>query len=141
MEAFGCCLLAPIAGGTAVYLHHKINNAAPPITGKTGSLMGLSTGLFIAVFAVLFQTIMTLIFKSNDFVEALPQMESAMKEFAGGELVESMMGIYKQMAEQIKTTGFSPIYTFSMFFSYVILYGIFGLLGGLLGMVYVNKRA
>lgn len=141
INSFGCCLLAPLAGGIAVFLHHKLNKIQPPISGKTGSLMGLSTGVFIALFAVLFETIITLIFKSNDFVEALPQMEITIKELGNMPIFDSAIALYKQMAEEIRTTGFSATYTFSLFFSYIIMYGVFGLIGGLLGMIFVNKRA
>jgi len=141
MNSLGCCLLASIAGGTAVFLHHKLNNIHPPISGKTGSLMGLSTGVFIALFAVLFETMITLIFKSNDFVEALPQMEITIKELGDIPIFDSAIDLYKQMAKEIRTTGFSATYTFSMLFSYIIMYGVFGLIGGLLGMIFVNKRA
>lgn len=141
MNAFGCCLLAPFAGGIAVLLHHRLNKVSPPLSGKTASLMGLSTGFFIAFFAVIFETVITLIFKSNDFVHALPQMESMIKEFGNAPIFNAALEVYKEMAKEIRTSGFSAIYTFSMFFSYTIMYGIFGMLGGLGGMIFVNKRA
>ena len=48
--------------------------------------------------------------------------------------------IYRSMATEIKTTGFSALYTFAILATNIVIDIIFGIIGGFIGMNYLNKR-
>ena len=57
-----------------------------------------------------------------------------------GPLVDESIKMIKQMAIEIENTGFSLLYAMMIFFSNFISNSIFGILGGAIGMVVINKR-
>ena len=144
IKTVGCCVIVPFAAVYALMLHIKLNNGEMPI--KTGMAIGfgLMTGLWAAFFSAMFETILTFVTHSNDFVQGLPSMESMLRNPKFGVLggiIDKMIQIYRSMERDIKTYGFSPIYTFTVLAGNVIVDSIFGMIGGLLGMIYLNKRS
>lgn len=83
---------------------------------------------------------MTFLTHSNDFAATLPQTEALLRDYNLGPLLDKSIGILKKMAEDIKNNGFSALYSFTMLVSNLIINTVFGLIGGLLGMSYINKR-
>jgi hypothetical protein len=140
IKDFGCCLVVPLAAVMSLYLDHRINKTELPIRGKKALIFGLLTGLFAAVFATFFDVLITYITHSNDFVNSLPQTEGMIQSSPLGPLLQQSLALLKQMAAQIKTNGFSILYTIAMLFSNMFIDSIFGILGGLLGMTFLNKR-
>jgi hypothetical protein len=74
------------------------------------------TGAFSALFATSFEILFTAIFHTNDFVKSLPQVEIAFRSFAPQNLLDEVFKIYKKMAGDIQTKGFSLSYTIYFFF-------------------------
>ncbi len=140
VKNMGCCLIVPLAAVLALFLDHKINKTQLPINFKTAVLFGILTGIFAAVFSTLFDVLITFITKSNDFVEALPQTEMLISQYKLGALLDQTMAIMHQMVHDIKTYGFSFLYTVGIFTSNLLINTIFGFLGGLIGMSFLNKR-
>jgi hypothetical protein len=139
----GCCVIIPFAAVYALILDVKLNKAELPIKGKEAVLFGLMTGLWAAVFSALFETIITLFAHSNDFVQELPGIENVLRNqvpISFKPMMEQAIVIYRSMAMEIKTTGFSAIYTFAILFTNIIVDILFGILGGFIGMNYLNKR-
>jgi hypothetical protein len=139
----GCCVIVPFAAVYALILDVKLNKAELPIKGKEAVLFGLMTGLWAAVFSALFETIITMFAHSNDFVQELPDLENMLRNqtFIPVKLImEQVVPIYRSMAEEIKATGYSAIYTFAILFTNIIVDVIFGIIGGFIGMNYLNKR-
>ncbi|MDR3666027.1 MAG: hypothetical protein P4L35_04190 [Ignavibacteriaceae bacterium] len=139
----GCCVVIPFAAIYALSLDVKLNKAQLPIKGKEAFLFGLMTGLWAAIFSALFETLITFIAHSNDFVLELPTLELFLKNQAPDYLkpfVEPAIPIYRSIANDIKTSGFSPLYTFAVLFINIIVDIIFGVIGGFIGMNYLNKR-
>ena len=141
IKNLGCCLIVPLAAVFALFLDHKINKTLFPIDFKNAVFFGILTGIFATFFTTFFDVLITFITKSNDFVEALPQTETLLRQYKLGNLLDQTMVILQQMVTDIKTTGFSLLYTIGIFSSTLIVNIIFGLLGGLLGMAYLNKKA
>ena len=140
VREFGCCLIVPLAALTALLLYKKTLNGDSSISVSTGLLIGFLTGLFAALFSTFFDVIITLFTHTNDFVETLPQTKEVLEGFNFGEAGKQTLDLMNGMAQQITSTGFSLLYTIFILVSNLIVDSIFGLLGGLLGRIIVNRR-
>jgi hypothetical protein len=145
IRTIGCCIVIPFASVYALMLHIKLNDGEIPIKTSLAILFGLMTGLWAAFFSAMFETIITFVAHSNDFVKGLPAMENMLRtskfNSSFGGIFDQMIRIYHSMAKDISLYGFSPIYTFTVLAGNVIVDSIFGMLGGVLGMTYLNKRS
>ncbi|MCH7972774.1 MAG: hypothetical protein IH949_02590 [Bacteroidetes bacterium] len=140
IKSFSCCLIIPGASFAALYLNLRVNNLSLPITTKSAIVYGLLTGVVAALFSSAFEVLITYITHSNDFVATLPQTESAMRSLNLGSLLDQTMGLLNKMSNEIVTNGFSLLYTIAIIFSNIIIDSVFGIIGGIIGMVVINKR-
>jgi hypothetical protein len=143
VQHVGCCVIVPFAAVYALVLDVKLNKAELPIKGKHAVLFGLMTGLWAAVFSALFETIITMFAHSNEFVQELPNLENLLRNqtfLPVKPIMEQVVPIYRSMATEIKTTGYSAIYTFAILTTNIFVDVIFGIIGGFIGMNYLNKR-
>jgi hypothetical protein len=140
VKSLGCCLIVPLAAILSLYLDHKVNKSELPFKVKNGLILGLMTGVFAAVFSTFFDVFITFLMHSNEFVKTLPQTEALIKQYKLGVIFDQTMGMLKQMSKNITMNGFSIFYTVGIFFSNFIVDSIFGALGGLLGLTFINKR-
>lgn len=140
IKTIGCCIVIPGAAWFALVLDQRINKAEPPITSKKALIFGLLTGIFAALFSTAFDVLITLITHTNDFVDSLPQTEIAMRNLNLGEIWDQTFALLKTMSQQIKANGFSVLYTIAILFSNLFIDAIFGIIGGLLGMMIQNKK-
>lgn len=141
IKSLGCCLIVPAAAIFAILLDNKINKIKFPIDFKSAIFFGILTGLFAAFFSSFFEVLITYVARTNDFVEALPQTEIMIRQYNLGAILDQTLALLHQMVREIQTSGFSPLYTMGIFMSNIIIDSIFGMLGGLLGMAYFNKRS
>ncbi len=135
-----CCLLIPAASVFSLFLYIKMNNITEKIKTGEGIYFGFMTGIFGAVFTTLFEIMITFITRTNEFIELLPQTEAAMRDLNLGPLVDNSIELLRYMGKEIKTTGFSALYSIGIFFSNILMYSIFGMIGGMLGTLFFNKR-
>jgi len=140
IKSFSCCLIVPGAVMLALLLDQKVNKNFERIQIKKAVMYGLMTGLFATIFITALDALITFITKTNDFVEALPQSETLIREFKFGPMAEESLKMMKQMAKEIQRTGFSTLYIFILFTSNFLTNSIFGIIGGLVGMGLLNKR-
>lgn len=140
VKEFGCCLIVPLAVFTALLLFQKTLNSDRNLSVRASLLIGLFTGIFAALFTTLFDIIITLITHSNDFVLALPQTVQILDQFKLGDAAKQTIDLLNVMSNQITTTGFSLLYALFILFTNLIIDSIFGLLGGILGRIIVNRR-
>lgn len=142
LKEIGCCLIIPFAAGLSLYLYQKSNKSTEKISGKQAVMFGLLTGIFSAVFATFFEILFTAIFLTNDFVKSLPQVEIAFRSLSivSQNLLDEVFKIYKGMADDIQTKGFSLSYTIYFFIATSFTSLIFGLIGGLIGMAFINRK-
>lgn len=139
-KEFGCCLIVPLAVFTALLLFRKTLNNDKNLTVKTSVLIGLITGIFAAIFTTFFDLIITFFTRSNDFVQTLPQAIQFLDELKLGETAKQTIDLMNGMKNQITTNGFSLLYTLFILFSNLLIDTVFGLLGGILGRIIVNRR-
>ncbi len=140
LKEVGCCLIIPFAAGLSLFLYQKSNNNNELISTKQAIAFGLLTGIIAALFATFFEILFTGIFLTNDFVKSLPQVEIAFRSFAPQNLLDEVFKIYSKMAEDIQTKGFSLSYSIYFFIATSFTSLIFGLIGGLVGMAFLNKK-
>lgn len=140
VREFGCCLIVPLAVFTALLLFRKTMNGDSNISVKTSLYLGFLTGIFAALFSTFFDIIVTYFTHSNDFVKALPQTQEVLDSFKLGELAKQTLDLMKNMGDQITSTGFSLLYSLLILMSNLLVDSIFGMLGGVLGRIIVNRR-
>lgn len=140
LKEIGCCLIIPAAAGLSLFLFQKSIGSKELITAKQAVLLGFLTGFFYAIFATGFEIFLTALFYTNDFVKSLPQVENSLRNFIPHDLTEEVFKIYKKMANDIITSGFSLVYAIYFFLATSITSLIFGIIGGLAGMAFINKR-
>lgn len=141
VESFACCLIVPIASGISIALYKKSNRELFKISTGTGVMLGLLTGIIAALFASGFEIILTYISKTNELVTAMPQTEQLIRDLNLGSAAEESLKLLRQMVEEIRSNGFSFLYSVLIIMSNLISFSIFGMLGGILGTVIVNKRS
>lgn len=140
LKAFSCCLIIPLFAALAIYLFFRISGDHLNIDLKTTLFIGVLTGIFAAFFSSFFDVLITYITHTNELVESLPQTEAAVKSYNLDKLFQPSMTLLKKMAAQIKTSGFSTLYAFMILLSNLIINTIFGMLGGIVGMKFINKK-
>jgi hypothetical protein len=140
VKSLGCCLIVPLAAILSLFLDHKINKTELPFRFKNAMFLGLLTGIFATFFSTFFDVLMTYILHTNEFVQTLPQTEELVRQYKLGVLLNQTMGMLKQMSKDIQQNGFSLFYIAGIFFSNFIINSIFGTLGGLLGLSFINKK-
>ena len=140
IKSFGFCLLVPAAAVLSLFLHQKVTGNIDDIDSGTAITFGILTGLSAAVFATFFDVLITFFTHTNDFVQTLPESSSMAKSVLGP-IVDDMMKTFNRMSSDIQTKGFSLLYTVAVLAGNTVLYLIFGMLGGLLGKSFINKRS
>jgi len=140
-KSLSCCLILPVAVLFSLYLEMKSTNRQEAFSISIGLRFGLLTGIFAALFGITFETFVTLITKTNDLVSSFPQMQQMLQSFPVDELTrKEVIAMLENVAEQIKQSGFSPLYTFAMLINTLIVNSIFGLIGGLIGVKILNNK-
>ncbi|GBD87322.1 hypothetical protein BMS3Abin03_01251 [bacterium BMS3Abin03] len=140
LNIFNCCLIIPGAAILALYLYQKTILNGYPISLSNALGFGLLTGIIAAIFASAFDILITYIAHTNDLVQGLPQSEDFLRQFNLGKIMDDSIKLIEEMASDIEANGFSPLYIVMITISNLIIYSIFGTLGGLLGMAILNKR-
>lgn len=140
LKQVACCLVVPLAAFFSLYLDNKVNKINIPISSRKAITFGLLTGLFAALFATSFDMILTFLTRANEFLETLPDTEALIREYSLGPFIEETLKALRLMAKDIQNTGFSALYFIAILFSNLLTNTIFGLIGSLLGMNYLNKR-
>jgi len=140
IKSFSCCLIVPLAGILSIYLDHRINKSELPIRIKHAIWFGFMTGIIATLFATSLDVLITYLAHTNDFVQALPQTEAVIRHYKLNQVLDQTMSMLRQMSNDITMYGFSAFYTAGILFSNFIINTIFGILGGILGMIFINKR-
>lgn len=129
----------PVAVYFALFLNIKLNDGLIPVKIRTAVLFGILTGLWAAFFSTVFDTLLTYIMHNNDFTDAFPEIKKQFKEFNLGDVTKEFLGMFGRMDNDIRNNGFSPVYTFLMLTGNIIIYVIFGIIGGFISRIFLNK--
>jgi hypothetical protein len=139
IKGFSFFLIVPLAAIFSISLFARANSIRKNIRYPQALILGALSGFFAALVGSCLDVLITLITRSNDFLTNYSELMEASKIFPP-ELQKEMSGILKLIADQIQYNGFSPMYTFIIFFDNIIFDLIFGLIGGLIGMRIFNNR-
>lgn len=140
-KSFACCLIIPAAAFISLSLDQKANKNYDEISFSKAATFGLLTGLWAALFGTAFDIFITLITKNNDIIASFGQIQSMLGNFPVSEaLKQEVSTMLNLVVEQIKSTGFSFLYSFSILVNNLIVDLIFGFVGGIIGMQILNAR-
>lgn len=123
-------ILVPAAG----YLASKFEFRLHPEKGERPYLSamktGIAAGLFAAFFMTIIEVVLTLLFKTNNFVTMMPEAMKIIRELGLPEADQSV-SILNSLIDDIRQDGFSAIYTFIYFMSNSVSNAVFCLAGSL----------
>lgn len=135
------CFLIPAAAFISILLEKKASKTEGKIETRRGVLLGLMTGVYAAIFYTIFETFITFVTNSNDFVLTFPEFQSFLADFlADSPLHDEIIKIMGSIVDDIQNRGFSFLYSFSVFFNSMMMDSIFGALGGLVGVHIINRK-
>jgi len=141
VKGLTCCLVVPVAAYFAIVLYQKSNNNFEQIELKKGATLGLLTGLVAAIFGSFFDIAITLITKNNDILNSFNQLTETIDMFPfPQETKDEVLNLIQAVATSIRETGFSLLYSASIFVNNMIVNPIFGLIGGLVGAKIINSK-
>lgn len=140
-KSLGCCLIIPLAVFIALSLDQKANNNYSKIAVNKAILFGVLTGVVSAFFLSLFDVIITLITRHNEFIDAIYNLDDAFSVLNfPPDIKKEVTELFYSMRDDIVENGFSFLYTFSVLTRNFIIDPIFGLIGGLVSMQIINKK-
>lgn len=141
VKNFSCCLIIPVASYIAIILERRASGSTERMSTKRGLMIGLVTGLYAALFGSLFEILITFITHSNDFIFAFSELQKAMNQIPLDEtLKKEVLTMIGKVAQDIQSTGFSVLYTFSIIINNFIINPIFGMIGGIISVQIINSR-
>lgn len=140
LKSFSCCLLLPLAAVFSLYLDIRVNKNSEIIKTSKAIKFGFLTGLFATLFYVPLDLIITFFARSNDLIESIPQAEILIQDLDLKSVSDDSIKLMKNMANEIRSTGFSLLYAIMILFSNLFTNTIFGIIGGIIGMGILNKR-
>lgn len=141
IKNFGCCLIIPVAVYLALFLDRKINFNLEFIRPAKAISFGLLTGIFAALFSTFFEILITYVARTNDFITTLPELDGMFKAYLSNPAFAETMQLLKSMEKEIQQTGFSTLYLVFFFLNSIIVNIVFGIVGGLFGMHFINKKS
>ncbi|HEX3072214.1 MAG TPA: hypothetical protein VHP30_01255 [Ignavibacteriales bacterium] len=140
MKNFSCCLIIPVASYFSLRLYQRAENNYERIEASTALKYGILTGIFAAFFSTSFDLLITYIFHTNDFVYGIPAVEKMFIEYSKIPEFRQAISMLNQMSNNIREFGFSSGYALFILLNNLLVYPLFGIAGGLLGMHFINRR-
>jgi spore germination protein GerM len=131
-----CCggVLIGVFAGTAYY-NSKLKQAGQIIQYKDGAAIGLLSGIVSALFIVAGTTLMNMIVNQNPIPELFKLIDSN-----GLSLPPEAEKFLQKISDEYSKKGFSITMTLITLISDILIYPLFGMLGGLLSVSILSKR-
>lgn len=131
------CCAGIIAGGfVGVYIYWKqLKNTSFVLTTKDGGMIGILCGILSAVFVTGFGLLISLFSNSNPMLEVMKSFDDL-----GFQIPQEMTLYLEKFSNEFNEHGFSPTITIFSFISNIILYPLFGSVGAILGVQFLNKK-
>lgn len=132
------CFAGVILGGFlgSAYYCSKAKQQITQIFLKDGILIGLFSGILSSVIVVLISLITTLLSKTNPMIE-ISEMFNSFFKTVPNEINE----VIQQLSNEYETLGYSPTLMITMLVMNLIIYPVFGLIGGLIGVAIFRKSS
>jgi hypothetical protein len=131
-----CCAGIIIGGFVGVYTYWKqLHSSGIALTTKDGGMIGILCGILSAVFVTGFGLLLSLFSDTNPMLEVMNMFDEI-----GIQLPPEMSQYLEKFSNEFNEHGFSPSITIISFISNMILYPLFGSVGALLGVSFLNKK-
>jgi len=141
IKTFACCLIIPAAATLSILLYQRAENVDEKIETGKAIFLGVFTGIFAALFATTFEVVITLFTKQNDLIAAFGNMQQMINSFPlDDQLKQEVIDLINMVVTELKTTGFSVIYSVTLLFNNLVINSIFGLAGGVIGLQIINAK-
>ncbi len=133
---FCCCALAIGGGFLASFLYLRAAPPTPDAPYGTGAVLGLGTGATAAVVTSVLVIPMAIIQKSLGLDRAVLNMMDRFIENMPAEAAEAI----RQSMEKSMSTEFQVGVFLTQFVTYLVLFSIFALIGGIIGVAVLHKK-
>lgn len=131
-----CCAGIILGGYAGVYTYWKqLQNTGQALTTKDGGMIGILCGILSAVFVTGFGLLLSLFSETNPMLEIMKTFDDI-----GFQMPPEMSQYLDKFSNEYNEHGFSPTITLFSFISNIILYPLFGSIGAILGVSYLNKK-
>lgn len=131
-----CCAGIVIGGLTGVfYLDNKAKSVNYFISFKDAGIVGALSGILSAVIISIITLAITIISRENPIDVGIKTFE----EF-GLQLPNEVLNQLQKFSEEYNKYGFSPAIALINLLGNLIIYPLFGFLGGILAMSIINKK-
>lgn len=131
-----CCAGIILGGFAGVYTYWKqLNNTGVILTTKDGGMIGILCGILSAVFVTGIGLLISLFSETNPMLEIMNAFEEM-----GFQIPPEMLMYLDKFSAEFNEHGFSPTITIFSFISNMIIYPLFGSIGAILGVSYLNKK-
>lgn len=131
-----CCAGIILGGYAGVYTYWKqLQNTGLSLTTKDGGMIGILCGILSAVFVTGFGLLLSLFSETNPMLEIMKTFDDI-----GFQMPPEMSQYLDKFSNEYNEHGFSPTITLFSFISNIILYPLFGSIGAILGVSYLNKK-
>lgn len=131
-----CCAGIILGGYAGVYTYWKqLQNTGQALTTKDGGMIGILCGILSAVFVTGFGLLLSLFSETNPMLEIMKTFDDI-----GFQMPPEMSQYLDKFSNEYNEHGFSPTITLFSFISNIILYPLFGSIGAILGVFYLNKK-
>ncbi|MBK8550040.1 MAG: hypothetical protein IPL53_02860 [Ignavibacteria bacterium] len=131
-----CCAGIMAGGFAGVYTYWKqLQNTGLALTTKDGGMIGILCGILSAIFVTGFGLILSLFSETNPMLDIMKTFDEI-----GIQTPPEMSEYMDKFSNEYNEHGFSPTITIISFVSNIILYPLFGSVGAILGVTYLNKK-
>ncbi|MBV6513476.1 MAG: hypothetical protein FMNOHCHN_03010 [Ignavibacteriaceae bacterium] len=124
-------LIVPAAGFLASRFEFRLHPEKGERPFLSSIRTGIAAGIYAAFFMTIIEVIVTMIFKTNNFVALMPEAMKIIKELGLPEADQSV-SLLNSLIDDIQRDGFSGLYTFIYFISNSFSNAIFCLIGSVL---------
>ena len=131
-----CCagVLVGVFAGCAYY-NTKLKQAESVIQYKDGAAIGLLSGLVSALIIVAVTTLLSMISNQNPVPEIFKMIDSQ-----GIKLPPEIEQFLQKISEEYRKNGFSVTLTIITLVTDLMVYPMFGVIGGLLSVIILGRR-
>lgn len=139
VKTIGFFIIVPLAVHFALKLEISMNKGELPVRIPRALLFGVMTALWASLFASAFDTLITFFTHNNDLVAAQYEIEKTFRQMNLGPIADYALEILRGAIHDIKTYGFSAVYTFSLLISNIFYNLLFGMAGSLISRIIINR--
>jgi hypothetical protein len=131
-----CCAGIMLGGAAgAVYYNNQLKKIGESITFKDGAAIGILSGFIAAIIIVVFTTLLSMIMKENPIPEIYKIIDQ--QSFNLPPQAEQFL---RKISDEYSKNGFSITLTLMSLVIDIIMYPVFGAIGGMLTVVILGKK-